>query len=139
MAQDDKVRIGTSNDFLEGVSVDTPAGDDLFREGVVISDPVEPDRRALVTAGNALLVSEANTTGTWGYAAGTSGTPTLPANAKVLQISATSLSGGSFTVNGGSSITIPANQQFTLEPRGNLVSPTVAFTGTSSYVIEYAV
>lgn len=82
-------------------------------------------------------VTDANVTGTWGYAAGTSGTVNVPAGAKVLQISATSTLGGSFTVNGGAAITIPANQQFTLEPRGNLVAPTVVFTSTASYVIEY--
>ena len=55
----------------------------------------------------------------------------------MLQISATSLLGGSFTVNGGAAITIPANQQFTLEPRGNLVAPTLVFTSTTAYVVEY--
>jgi hypothetical protein len=81
--------------------------------------------------------ADTNVTGAWAYAAGTSGTVTLPAGSKVLQISATSLLGGSFTVNGGAAINIPANQQFTLEPRGNLVAPTIVFTSTTSYVVEY--
>jgi hypothetical protein len=81
--------------------------------------------------------ADTNVTGAWAYAAGTSGTVTLPAGSKVLQISATSLLGGSFTVNGGAAITIPANQQFTLEPRGNLVAPTIVFTTTTAYVVEY--
>lgn len=81
--------------------------------------------------------ADTNVTGTWAYAAGTAGTVTLPAGSKVLQISATSLAGGSFTVNGGSAITIPANQQFTLEPRGNLVAPTLVFTSTTAFVVEY--
>lgn len=238
MTTDAKVQIGLSSDFLEGTKVTTPAGADLFREGVVISDPEIPGARAevrqigtalttgdwgLVThsviqgfstggggqyhdvkvtpsgaltveadvvgtvaisgtvqiaepvtvegtvaldastlaalenvnatvsgaveiandVGNPIPVSmppsqaDTNVTGAWAYAAGTSGTVTLPAGSKVLQISATSLLGGSFTVNGGAVINIPANQQFTLEPRGNLVAPTIVFSTTASYVIEY--
>jgi len=78
-------------------------------------------------------------TGTWGYKAGISGTPTLPVGSKVLAITAlaTSVGSASFTVNGGDTITIPTSQSFTLEPRGNLVAPTVVFTGTASYVVEY--
>lgn len=45
----DKAEIGTTGKFLEGVSVDTPAGADLFREGVVVSDPVDPEARQRVT------------------------------------------------------------------------------------------
>lgn len=35
----DKVQIGTSQDFLDGVAVDTSAGTGLFRETVVLADP----------------------------------------------------------------------------------------------------
>lgn len=35
----DKVQIGSSNDFLDGVAVDTAAGTGLFRETVVMADP----------------------------------------------------------------------------------------------------
>jgi hypothetical protein len=48
MSQDAKVQIGLSSDFLEGVGVTTPAGANLFREGVVISDPELPGARAEV-------------------------------------------------------------------------------------------
>ena len=210
MTIDAAVLIGEGPDSLEGTKVTTPAGTDLFREGVVISDPDNAQGRANVkTLGTQLsttdkglvvnaiihgettgagggyrdvkvnpsgaLVTDAtgsvvtldaaslaalenvnatvsgtvavssvpssqadtNVTGTWGYAAGTSGTVTIPAGGKVLQISATSLLGGSFTVNGGAAITIPANQQFTLEPRGNLVAPTLVFTSTTAFVVEY--
>lgn len=210
MTIDAAVLIGEGPDSLEGTKVTTPAGADLFREGVVISDPDNAQGRAnvktlgvqLSTADSGLVVNaiihgettgagggyrdvkvnpsgalvtdatgstvaldaaslaalenvnatvsgtvavssvpfsqaDTNVTGTWGYLAGTSGTVTVPAGGKVLQISATSLLGGSFTVNGGQAITIPANQQFTLEPRGNLVAATVVFTSTTSYVIEY--
>lgn len=35
----DKVQIGSTSNFLDGVSVNTPAGTDLFRETVVVADP----------------------------------------------------------------------------------------------------
>jgi len=35
----DKVQIGTSQDYLDGVAVDTSAGTGLFRETVVLADP----------------------------------------------------------------------------------------------------
>ena len=37
MTTDAKVQIGNSADFLEGTSVNTLAGANLFREGVVLS------------------------------------------------------------------------------------------------------
>ena len=75
--------------------------------------------------------------GKWGYSSGISGVVDLPAKARVLQVSATTETGGSFTVNGGDAVTIPDNQQFTLEPKGNLVNPAIEFVGTTSYVVEY--
>lgn len=48
-AIDDKVQIGNSADFLEGVAVDTSAGNGLFREGVVVSDPESAEARQRVT------------------------------------------------------------------------------------------
>lgn len=35
----DKVQIGSSSDYLDGVAVDTAAGTGLFRETVVLADP----------------------------------------------------------------------------------------------------
>lgn len=46
MTTDAKVQIGLSTDYLEGTSVNTPAGTNLFREGVVISDPDNANGRA---------------------------------------------------------------------------------------------
>lgn len=45
---DAKVQIGNSADFLEGTSVDTSAGSNLFREGVVVSDESNGAARARV-------------------------------------------------------------------------------------------
>ena len=76
--------------------------------------------------------------GTWGYKAGVAGSPTLPAGAKVLQISAVCTSAaGSFTINGGDSIAVPQYVASTFEPRGNLVAPALVFSSTDSYLVEY--
>lgn len=48
MSTDAKVQIGNSGEFLEGVNVTTPAGANLFREGVVASDPDNAQGRAKV-------------------------------------------------------------------------------------------
>lgn len=171
----DKVQIGSSSDFLDGVSVDTPAGTDLFRETVVLADPedggglanirqlstdlVSTDRgivtntviHGLTTAGHgsyvdvkvtpsgAILaeVSIANETGAWAYRAGASGTVAVPAGRRVLQITATAGAvDATMTINGGDTITIPAYRALTIEPKGNLVAPSIVFTGTTAYFIE---
>lgn len=79
-------------------------------------------------------------TGTWDYVAGTSGTQALPVNSRVLQISAmASTAGGSISINGGDSIPIPGGRSVTIEPKGNLSAPSVVFTGTSAYLVEFVV
>lgn len=49
MATDAKIWVAGTDQYLEGVAVTTPAGDDLFREGVVISDPDAAAGRVKVT------------------------------------------------------------------------------------------
>lgn len=76
--------------------------------------------------------------GTWGYAAGISGTRALTGSKRVLAVTAAATAAGaSMTINGGDSIPIPANFGFAFEPRGNLTDPTFVFTGTDSYFVEY--
>lgn len=171
----DKVQIGSSSDFLDGVSVDTPAGTDLFRETVVladpenggalanvrlVSDPIVPSDMGIithsviqgfstahggefhdvkVTPSGAILaeVSIANETGAWAYRAGASGTVAVPAGRRVLQITATAgAADATMTINGGDTITIPAYRALTIEPKGNLVAPSIVFTSTTAYFIE---
>lgn len=174
MTTDAKVQIGLSTDFLEGTSVTTPAGANLFREGVVLSDPDNASGRAnvrelgvqllstdkgivtnsiihglstgggggyhdvKVTPSGALTVesNDAQQTGAWAYNSGVSGTVNVSANRRVLQITATSIMGGTMTINGGQTITIPPNASLSIEPKGNLVAPTIVFTNTSAYFIE---
>lgn len=61
MTIDAAVLIGEGPDSLEGTKVTTPAGTDLFREGVVISDPEIPGARAEVRQMGTEL-----TVGDWG-------------------------------------------------------------------------
>lgn len=82
--------------------------------------------------------------GDWGYASGTSGTVDIPAGCRVLQITAIALgSAGSLTINGGSSIVLPydgtdhVSSSITITPKGNLVAPTIVFTSTDGYFVEY--
>lgn len=93
-----------------------------------------------VTAANPLPVSDPLTTasyGTWDYKAGVSGTPTFGGGSKIRSIIARSLTGGSLTINGGDSIPIPASVGLEINPQGLLVSPTLVFTGTDMYFIEF--
>lgn len=76
--------------------------------------------------------------GTWAYLAGVSGTSAVPVGGRVLSVGALGGAGaGSVTINGGASIPIPAGTPWSLEPKGNLVSPTFVFTGTQSFTVEY--
>lgn len=76
--------------------------------------------------------------GTWGYDSGTSGSVTIGAGKRVLQITAVAGAlGATMTINGGSTATIPALTSITLEPRGNLTAPALVFTGTTAYFVEH--
>lgn len=84
-------------------------------------------------------VSEANIDknfGTWSYYSGSSGTVTVSAGQRVIGIGCHATTAGSFTINGGSSIPVPANTGISIEPLGNVIAPTIVFTGTDSYLIE---
>lgn len=82
--------------------------------------------------------------GTWNYKAGVSGTATLTGGKRVTRITAIALgAGGTVQINGGDSIPVPydstdkTSSDLTIEPKGNLVDPTIIFTGTDAYVIEW--
>lgn len=86
-----------------------------------------------------------NVTGTWGYASGVNGTVTLTGSKRVLQITAMAQgAAGSFTINGGDSVTLPYNStdkvssSIEIRPVGNLTDPTIIFSaGVVAYFIEY--
>lgn len=74
--------------------------------------------------------------GTWAYYAGINGTVTVTAGQRVVGISAYSALGGTITINGGATITLPIGVAVSIEPNANLVAPTIIFTGTSTYFVE---
>lgn len=75
--------------------------------------------------------------GEWSYAAGVNGTVVVPAGRRVLGIAAYSTAGGTLTINGGDSVVIPAGSAIGIEPKGNLIAPTIVFSGgVTSYFVE---
>ena len=84
-----------------------------------------------------------NIAGTWAYYAGTSGTVTVSAGQRVLQITAIAQqASATMTINGGQTITLPygstdkVSSAIEIKPVGNLVAPTIVFTGTVGYFVE---
>ena len=81
--------------------------------------------------------------GTWGYLAGTNGTATVPAGAIVTQIVVHANTAGSFSIFGGASIPLPANDVCELQFNHSLlVSRTgntdiVFSSNVTSYYVEY--
>ncbi len=84
------------------------------------------------------------TFGNFAYAAGASGTVTLPEGAVVVQIYARSTAGGTVAIFGGTAIPIVAATDFYRHPAGHSLmvskktpSNTIVFTTTTSYYVEY--
>jgi hypothetical protein len=77
--------------------------------------------------------------GTWDYRAGVSGTVNVPAGARLLSFTCVAGSGGagSVSINGGNSIPVPAGSPFSLAPDAEVIAPTIVFTGTDSYVVQF--
>jgi len=88
-----------------------------------------------------LAVTDGKMSGeTWAYLAGTSGTVNVPAGGRVLQITAMAPTGGgpcAIAINGGTTIPVPLGASLTIQPRGNLVAPSIVFTATAAYFVEY--
>lgn len=81
------------------------------------------------------------TLGTYGYKAGSSGTPSIPATAKVVRIWARDdgSGNGTVTINGGDSLPLEANAEVNILPGGALTGSgaTIVFANTASYLVEY--
>lgn len=82
--------------------------------------------------------------GTWGYNSGVSGTLVLSGGKRVLQITAIAEeAAATITINGGDTITLPygttdkVSSAITIEPKGNLTNPTIIFTATKAWFVEY--
>lgn len=73
--------------------------------------------------------------GTWTYEAGVSGTVNV--SGRVLEITAVAGgSGATVTIDGGDTVTIPANGSWATSPLANLADPEIVFTGTVSYFVQ---
>jgi len=82
-------------------------------------------------------IANNNERGAWTYAAGVNGTVVVAAGKRVIGIAAYSTAGGTLTIDGGDSVVIPAGAAISIEPKGNLVAPTIVFSaGVTSYFVE---
>ena len=97
---------------------------------------------ALQTAGNtkldSLITSLNHSIGSAIMLSGTTGTLNLSGGKKVGSISCVSAAGGSVSIN-GISVVIPAGGNFDKDFKFNLLNPTIIFTGTDSYELDYIV
>lgn len=76
--------------------------------------------------------------GAYAYRAGVSGTVIIPAGSRIMSWSAFAPTGGSVTIDGGDTITIPSpNGVAAGEAFETLGAATFVFTGTTSYFIEF--
>lgn len=102
-------------------------------------DIYDASHAALVDLSGSIKVVDTNSSrlvGTWAYYAGTSGTVTVSGGQRVIGISCHATNVATMTINAGATITIPPNCGFSSSPGGNLVAPTIVFTGTDAYFVE---
>lgn len=110
----------------------TPSG----TQDVNVVSSVLPTGAATEATLLALETDVAKNYGTWAYYSGINGTVVVTAGQRVVGIAAYAALGGTITINGGATITIPIGVSINIEPKGNLTAPTIAFSGTSTYFIE---
>jgi hypothetical protein len=119
------------------VANDTTRRDDIGAFTLLATDNVTGERRLVkVNPDGSLNSSAPGQTGTWSYYAGASGNVNVTAGQRVIGIAVHSTAGGSFTINGGASIPVPANSSIEIQPLAQLVAPAFVFTGTDSYFVE---
>lgn len=125
---------------LEDLEITDDAASSTGRAMPVLDAKVRADLATALTTLADILAStdkDPDLTGTWGYAAGADGTETLTGDKRVIGIAAHATSAGSFTINGGDSVPIPANSSIEIQPIANLVDPTIIFVGTDSFFVEW--
>lgn len=120
---------------LETITVNQGTSPWVVSGTVSVTEPVSvDDNGGSLTTDNPDIP---DLTGTWAYDAGVSGVEVIGAGRRVIGIAAhAGILAGSMTINGGDVIPVPANSSITINPYGQLVAPTIVFTGTDSYFIE---
>lgn len=83
-----------------------------------------------------VLDTDPNRVGVWSYHAGSAGTVNVPAGTRVIGIAAHATTAGSITIAGGDSIPVPATSGIAITPNGQLIGPSIVFSGTDSYFVE---
>lgn len=121
-----------------GPSPDIPVAHRIASNGDVIQVIEGPSGALATEAGQAALLEAMSVdTGAWSYVAGINGTVVAGAGKRVVGISATaSASGAYITINGGDQILVMVSTALNMAPRGQLVAPTIVFSGTSTYLVE---
>ena len=69
------------------------------------------------------------------YFASSSGTAVVPSGARIVSLSAHSVTGGTISIFGGASIPVPANNGFSDGYSGFIGPGNIIFTGTDSYYV----
>lgn len=161
------VAFASANDFIEfytGIinlgavtGASTSANQDLLlaelqaKADLTETQPVSvqnfPASQIISDGGGSITIDNpflSNQIGTWGYNSGISGTLTLTGTKKVLMITAIGQeASATITINGGDTITLPyggtdkVSSSIEIKPVGTLVSPTIVFTGTKGYFVEW--
>lgn len=76
--------------------------------------------------------------GVWGYRAGEDGTPSLPSDARVLSLACVAgSSGATVVIDGGDEIPVPNGQSFSMTVEANLIDPTIVFTDTVTFIVQF--
>lgn len=91
---------------------------------------------ALVGTGGAI---DAKESGDWDYIAGTGGGTESITGRMVGSFFFANKFSGTVTIDGGNTITIRKNVGISINPKGNLLSPTIVMSSSIDYMIEFVV
>lgn len=82
---------------------------------------------------------DAKESGTWDYVSGTGGGTEVISGRVVGAFFYAHNAAGTVQIDGGSLVQIRRNIGITLNPKGNLLNPTIVMSGSIDYMIEYVV
>lgn len=88
----------------------------------------------IVGTGGAIDTKES---GDWDYVSGTGGGTEVVVGRMVGSFFFANAADGTITIDGGSTITVRAGCGIAINPKGNLLNPTIVMSGSVDYMIEY--